>query len=100
MGKETRGNEADRETIFFMICQKDFSRLISRFFDRKGQGRGHHMPWVLEVTNPLSSSSIKNYGKFFQVPLSFINILISNRISVDRYNAYMNELLKDATYSI
>ena len=82
MDKETRGNEADRETIFFMICQKDFSRLINRFFDRKGQGRGHHMPWILEVTNPLSSSSIKNYGKFFHVSLSLINTLISNRISV------------------
>ena len=70
MDKETRGNEADRETIFFMICQKDFSRLINRFFDRKGQGRGHH--------NPLSSSSIKNYGKYFHISPSLITRLIRN----------------------
>ena len=78
MDKETRGNEADRETIFFMICQKDFSRLINRFFDRKGQGRGHHIPSILEVTNPLSSSSIKNYGKYFHTSPSLITIFIRN----------------------
>ena len=55
MDKETRGNKADSEIIFSMICQKDFSRLINRFLDRKGQGRVYIMPWILEVTNPLSS---------------------------------------------
>ena len=55
MDKETRGNKADSETIFSMICQKDFSRLINRFLDRKGQGRVYPTLRNLEVTNPLSS---------------------------------------------
>ena len=66
MDKETRGNKADSETIFSMICQKDFSRLINRFLDRKGQGRVYPTLRNLEVTNPLSSKSIISYIYFIE----------------------------------